>query len=160
MHSYPSQCGGRLSVPGSVASVVASSPSDYSSSFSPLGSTRGGSAGILLYHSMPALLLLGNSTTSGGLGVEFLQPSLDISGMLCVSSSYFSSSTSVQVPGRTCQRSTQTFDSCGTMLDRGSLAPHSSQHVGRHSLAMSHHERSCCGCFSRPCVQGACHIYI
>ena len=31
-------------------------------------------------------------------------------------------------------------DSSGTMLDGGSLAPHSSQHVGRHSSAVSHHK--------------------
>ena len=31
-------------------------------------------------------------------------------------------------------------DSGGTMLDGGSLASHSSQHVGRHSLAVSHHK--------------------
>ena len=76
---------------------MASSPSDGSSSFSPLGPTRGGSAGILQYHSMLALLHLRNSTTSGGLGVECLQPSLDVSGRLCVSSSGISSSSSVQV---------------------------------------------------------------
>ena len=42
------------------------------------------------------------------------------------SSSCISSSSSVQVPGTTCQRSNQTFDSGSTMLDGGSLAPHSS----------------------------------
>ena len=62
---------------------------------------------------------------SGGLGVECLQPSLVISGRLCVSSSCISSSSSVQVSGGTCQRSTQAFDSGGTMLDGGSLASHS-----------------------------------
>ena len=40
---------------------------------------------------MPALLHLGNFTTSGGCGVECLQPSLDFSGKLCVSSSCSSS---------------------------------------------------------------------
>ena len=34
----------------------------------------------LSYHSMPALLYLGISTSSGGIGVECLQPFLDISG--------------------------------------------------------------------------------
>ena len=33
-----------------------------------------------------------------------------------------------------------------TMLDGGSLAPPSSYHVGRHSLVVPHHKRSCCGC--------------
>ena len=89
---------------GSVASRVTSSPSDGSSRLSPLGAMRGGSAGILPYHSMLALLHLGNTTTSECLGDEFLQPCLDISGRLCVSCSCISSSSSVQVPGRICQR--------------------------------------------------------
>ena len=67
----------------------------------------------------------------GALGIECLQPSLDISAKFCVSSSCISSSSSVQVPGRTCQRSAQTFDSDGTMMDGGSLASHISQHVDR-----------------------------
>ena len=91
-HSYPPQCGGCLSVPESDASRVASSPSGGSSSFSPLGSTSGGPAGILPYHSMPVLLHLAISTTSGGLWVECLQPSLVVSGKLYVSSSCISSS--------------------------------------------------------------------
>ena len=48
----------------------------------PLGPTKGGSTGILPYNSMPALLHLGKTTTSEGLGVECLQPSLDISDKL------------------------------------------------------------------------------
>ena len=40
------------------------------------------------------------------------------------------------------------------MLDGGSLAPHSSQHVGRCSLAVSYHKRSHHGCFGRPGAQG------
>ena len=47
------------------------------------------------------------------------------------------------------------FDSGGTMLDGGSLASHSSQHVGRHSSAVSHHKKSHSGCFSRPGAQGS-----
>ena len=58
-------------------------------------------------------------------------------------------------PGTKCQRSTQIFDSGGTMLNGGSLAPHSSQHVGRHSSVVSCHKRSCCGCLSRPSAQGS-----
>ena len=46
-------------------------------------------------------------------------------------------------------------DSGGTMLDAGSLAPHSSQHVGRHSSAVPHHKRSHRGCLSRPDTQGS-----
>ena len=138
-HTCQTQCGGQLYVLGSEASRVASSPSGGSSCFSPLGSSKGGPAGILLYHSMPLLVHLGISTTSRGLGVECFQPSLDVSGKLCVSPSCISSSSSVQVSGRMCQRSTQMFDSGGTMLDGVSLAPHISQHVGRHSPMVSHH---------------------
>ena len=65
------------------------SPSDGWSSF--LGPNRGGHASILLFHSMPALLYLGICTTLWGLGIECLQPSLDISGKLHVSSSCISS---------------------------------------------------------------------
>ena len=46
-------------------------------------------------------------------------------------------------------------DSGGTMLYGGSLAPHSSQHVGRCFLAVLHHKRSHCGCLSRPGTQGS-----
>ena len=144
-----------IHVPGSVASRVAASPSDGSSSFLPLGSTRGGSAVILPYHSMPALLHFVNSTTSVGLGVECLQPSLDISGKLCVSSFCISSSSSVKVSGRICHGSTQTFDAGGTILDGGSLASYSSEHMCRCSSALSHHKRSHHGCSSRPCAQGS-----
>ena len=45
IHSYPSQCGCQSSVPGSEAFRVAFSPSGGSSTFSPLGSTWGGSVG-------------------------------------------------------------------------------------------------------------------
>ena len=79
----------------------------------------------------------------------------DFSGKLCVSSTGSSSSSSVQVSGRTCQWSTQTFDSGGTMLGGGSFAPHCSQHVGRHSLVVSHHKRSHHGYFSQPGTQGS-----
>ena len=41
------------------------------------------------------------------------------------------------------------------MLDGGSLASHSSQHVDRCSSVVSHHKRSHCGCFSRPGTQGS-----
>ena len=41
------------------------------------------------------------------------------------------------------------------MLGGGSLAFHNSQHVGRHSSAVSHHKRSCPRCFGRLCAQGS-----
>ena len=55
---------------GSVAFGVACSPSDGPSSFLPLGSTRGGSSGILPYYSVPALVQFGNTTTLGALGLN------------------------------------------------------------------------------------------
>ena len=125
-----------------------------SDSLSPLGPSRGGPPGIFSFYSMPALFYFGNSTASGGLGVECLQPSLEISGKLCVSSSCSGPSCSSQVSSRTCQWSTQTFASGGCMLDGGSLASQSSQHAGRCSLAVPSCKRSCCGCFGRPGAQG------
>ena len=155
IHSYPPQCGGRFSVSGSPAPGVAPSTSSGSGSFLPLGPSRGGPAGIFSFYSMPALFHFGNSTAFGGLGVECLQPSLEISGKLCVPSSTSGPSCSVQVSSRTCQRSTQTFASGGSMLDGGSLASHSSQHAGRHSSVVSHRKRSRHGCLGRPGAQGS-----
>ena len=126
----------------------------------PLGPSRGGPTGIFSFYSMPALFHLANSTTSGGLGVECFQPSLDFSGKLCVSSSSSSSSCSVQVSGRTCQQSTRTFYSSGTMLDGGSLASHSSQHVCRHSVVVSHNKRSCCGCLVGQVLKGLQYLHL
>ena len=48
---------------------------------------------------------------------------MDFSGKLCVSFSSSGPSCSVQVSGRTCQWSAQTFDSGGSMLDGGSWLP-------------------------------------
>ena len=79
IHSYPPQCGGRLSVPGSVASGVVPFPSCGSGCFFPLGPSRGGPAGFFSFYSMPTLFHFGNSTPYGGLGVECFQLSLDIS---------------------------------------------------------------------------------
>ena len=104
---------------------------------------------------MPTLFHFGNSTASGGLRVECLQPSLEISGKFCVSSSCSGPSCSVQVSSRTCQQSTQTFTSGGSMLDGGSLASHSSQHAGRCSSVVPSCKRSHCGCFGRPGTQGS-----
>ena len=130
-------------------------PLGGSGSFSPLGPSRGGPPGIFLFYSMPVLFHFGNSTASGGLGVECLQPSLEFSGKLRISSSSSGPSCSVQVSSRTCQWSTQTFTSDGFMLDGGSLASHSSQHAGRCSSVVSHHKRCHCGCFGRPGAKGS-----
>ena len=138
---------------------MASSPSPGLSSFSPLGPSRGGPAGIFLFHSMPAFLHLGISTTSGGLRVECLQPSLDFSGRLHVSSFCISSPSSVQISGGTCQRAMQTFDCGCTMLDGGSLAPQSSQHVGRCSSVFCH-KRSHHGCLRRSGALGLPYLHL
>ena len=47
------------------------------------------------------------------------------------------------------------FDSGTTMLGGGSLAPHSSQHVGRCSSVVPHHKRSPWGCLGGPGTQGS-----
>ena len=70
------------------------------------------------------------------------------------------SSSSVQVPGRTCRRSTQIFDSGGTKLDGGSLASHHSQHVDRCSLALSLHKRSCYGCLIGQVLKGLQYLHL
>ena len=139
---------------------VAPSTSSGSGSFLPLGPSRGGPAGIFSFYSMSALFHFGNSTASGGLGVECLQPSLDFSGKLHVSSCSSGPPCSVQVSGRTCQWSTETFTSGGSMLDGGSLASHSSQHTGRCSSAVSHRKRSRHGCLGRPGHSKVCGICI
>ena len=145
----------QISVLGLDASGVAPSSSGGSDSFLPLGPSIGGTPGIFSFYSLPALFHFGNSPASGGLGVEFLQPSLEFSGKLCISSSGSGPSCSGQVSSRTCQRSTLTFASGGSMLDGSSLASHSSQHAGRHSSVVSHCKRSHHGCFGRPGAQGS-----
>ena len=155
IHSYPSQCGSQLSVMGMVASRVISSLLHCPNSFSSLGSAIGGSVCILPHHSMSTFSHLGNSTTSGGLGFECIQPSLEVSGKLCLSFSCICSSSSVQVSGGICHRSVQTFDSDGTIFDGGSLASHSSQQVGRCFVTLSCCKRSHYECFSRPYDQGS-----
>ena len=70
------------------------------------------------------------------------QTSLDISGQFCISFSCIHSPSSVQVSGRTSHRSIQTLNSSCTLLDGGSLASHSSQHVGGLSFSVSYHKRS------------------
>ena len=160
IHSYPPQCGGRFSVLGSDASRVASSSSGGLGSFSPLGPSKGGPPGIFSFYSMPTLFHFGNSTASGGLGVECLQPSLEISGKLCVSFSGSGPSCSVQVSSRTCQWSTQMFTSGVSMLDGGSLASHSSQHAGRCSLAVPSSKRSHHGCSVGQVLKGLQYLHL
>ena len=67
-----------------------------------------------------------------------------------VSSYCISSSSFLQVSGRTCHKSIETFNSGGTMLDTGSLSSQSSQHVGRCCWVMSCCKGSDCGCLGIP----------
>ena len=107
---------------------------------------------------MPAFLHLVKPTTSGSLGIKCFQSSLDISGELYISFSCISSPGSVQVCGRVCHSSIHTTNSSGTILDGGSSAFHSSQHVRRHSSSVSYHKRSHQGCLSRVMAQGFARI--
>ena len=134
IHAYWSQCGSWIFIMGKVDCKVKSTSSHSSDCISSLLSTENGCVGILTYQLMSAILYLGKSTTSLGLGVECFQPPLDISGGFCVSSSSFNSPGSIKVPVKTCLRSIQTTYSGGTLLDGGFLASHSSQHVGKYLL--------------------------
>ena len=155
MHTYPSQCGSWLSLLGSVVSSVTPASSHSSGCISSLGSTSSGSVGIPSYLLMSFLLHLWKPSTSGGLGTECFQPSLGLSDKLCISSSTFSCPGSIHVPGGTCHQSIQTSCFCGTLFHRGSLASHTSQHVGGHSTSVSYHKGPCHGCLSRLGPQGS-----
>ena len=48
-----------------------------------MGSTGGGSVGFLMYQSMLALLYSGKTVTSRRVGVECVQPSMEVSSELC-----------------------------------------------------------------------------
>ena len=80
---------------------------------------------------------------------------MKVSVELFISSSSVYCSSVVQIFSGTCHKLVQTSYSSGTMLDGGSLATYSSQHVGRHSSSISHHKGSHCGCFSRLSDQGS-----
>ena len=77
------------------------------------------------------ILQFGESITFGTLGTECFQPSLAVSGELHISPSHISSNKSPKVSATTCNRSVVTSDSHCSLLDRGSLTFHCSQHVGR-----------------------------
>ena len=104
---------------------------------------------------MSVILHLEKFPISGCLGVECLQPFLNISRELCVSASSFSSPGSVKVPSRMCHRSVQTSYSKGTLLDGDTLASHHSQHVGSCSSLGSHCKGPHHGCLSHLGIQGS-----
>ena len=122
-------------------SRVASSSLDTSSSISSLGLTKGGPGGILIYQSMSGLLHLARSATSGYIWVEYFQFHVDISGGLCIFFYYSSPLVLSQVSSRTCHRSIQTYSYGFSLLEWGSLASLSSQHVGSYYLFMSYCKR-------------------
>ena len=99
--------------------------------------------------------ILEKTISSRSTGVECFQLSMKVSEELCIPSSCINSSSVVHISSRTCHNSIQTSHSSGTMLDGGSLDFHSSQHVERCSLLLSHHRRSHHGCFSRHDAQGS-----
>ena len=152
IHIPPSQCGSQLSIMGKVGGRVALSPL-HSSGCVSVRSTGDGSIGIIMYQSMSALLYLGKSHYLWDLGVECFQPLWDLSGELCVPSCIRYPS-SVQVSWITCHSSIQTSYSGGALLDGGSLASHSSWHVGRHSFLVFCH-KNCHGYFRRQGAQGS-----
>ena len=124
------------------------------SEISSLMSTGGWFAGILMYQSMPLLYLGEAIAFRKCFGVEHFKSSLEVSGMLWISSCT-SSSGSVQVSGKRCHRSIQMSNSHWTLLDRSSLSSHCSQHDGRCSSSVSHCRRSCLEWFSRPGANGS-----
>ena len=65
---------------------------------------------------------------------------MKVSGELFISSACINSFSVTQVSSGTCHKSVHTPHSIGTMLDRGSLAFQTSQHVGRHFSLVSHHK--------------------
>ena len=145
LHTYLPISMWKLSVEEKVGSRMASSSLHSSNSVSTLESTEAGSVSILTYQSMSALLHLVKSTTSGSLGFEHFSPSVNISVELCISFFKINSPNSVPFSGRTCDRWIQTCNSSGTMLSGGSIACHSSQHDGRHSLSVFCHKIYCEG---------------
>ena len=104
---------------------------------------------------MSALLHTGVTVTCRSFGVECIQPSVEVSGKLCLSFSSINSSNVVPISGRTCQKSFQTSIFSGIMLDGGSLVSKSSQYVGRHSPLVSKHKGCHQRCFGRPGAQGS-----
>ena len=75
---------------------------------------------------MPALLHLGISTTSGALGLNSFNHPWMFQVSYVFTPPALVPMVLSQVFSGTCQGSTQIFDSGVTMMDGGSLAPHSS----------------------------------
>ena len=138
---------------GKVGPRLESSSLHGPSNFPTYGLTIGGSVGFLTHQSMSALLHSGKTFSSRSFGVECVQPSVEVSGELCVSTPCINSV--VQVVRGTCYKLIQTSYSGGAMLDGEFVASHSSQHFGRHYSLISHCKRSHQGCFRRFSTQGS-----
>ena len=108
---------------------------------------------MVIYQSVSMLLHLGESSATGSLGVECLQPSLEVLGKLQISSSGISSPSFVHISDRQWNRSIQTSNSSHILLNGWSFT--STPHVGRHFLLMSHCKRSHLGYFGRLSVKGS-----
>ena len=94
------------------------------------------------------IIHLGESTTSGSLGVKDFNP-LWTYKVRYISPYCMSPPSSVQVSDKVCDRSIQISDTYCTLLDGGSLPLHISQHVGRYSWFVSYSKRSHQGCLNR-----------
>ena len=103
------------------------------------GAPGGRSLSILTYQSLSAVLHLGKSITSESLEVNAF------SYLWTYQVSCVYPPASVPLVLSTFQMSVQPSYSSGSVLDGGFLASHSSQHVGRHSLSVSHPKRLCHG---------------
>ena len=82
-HTYLPISMWKLTIKRKVISKMAPASSHSSGYVSTVGSTKGGSVGILKYQWMSAPFHFGQPTTSGTLQVECFQPPLDTLGELC-----------------------------------------------------------------------------
>ena len=137
----PSQCVGQLSFMGKLVLEWYLHLHVAQAAFQKLGSTGGRSVGFIMHPLMSTLLHSGKIISSQSFQTECFQPSMAVSGDVCISSTCINSFSVVQVSSGTCHKSIKTSYSSGTMLDGGSLASHSSQHVERHSSLVSHCKR-------------------
>ena len=148
--NLPCPHGSKLSIMGKVGSRMASSSLHSSNGFSIFAFNWR----LISWHPhipMPVLLHLGESATSGSLGVEHFQPFLDVSGNFL---------STVKVSDRTYQMPIQTSNSICTLVDGGSLASHSSQYVGRCLSSESHCKRFCQGCLLGWMLKGLWSLHL
>ena len=133
-----------------------SSSSCPSSSFPASGLTRSGFVGVDRYQSLSALLYAGNAANIQELWVWiFVAIHMTIRFRLAMLSPFCISSTiSVQCFSCKCDRSVQTSNKGGTLLDESILPTKCSRHVGRYPV-LHHDERFHQGGFSQIAAQGS-----